>query len=186
MTVHRPKLFGIGMQRTGTTSLAEAARILGWTVCHGDYTRFPGALDLNDLIYQRYDMFCDTPFFTLYEKLDQNFPGSLFVLTLREEDRWVESVRRLFQVNGQFIRSPSIRLHHTLVYGASTFDEMRVRSAFRRHNARIKAYFVDRPGDLLCLDFSEGASWDELCSFVKCPRPNLPFPHLNKLPIPSK
>lgn len=178
----RPKIFGIGMQRTGTTSLAEATRLLGWSVCHGDYGRFPGAINMDDGIYKTFNMFCDTPFFWLYEKLDYSFPGSRFVLTIRSEETWIKSVERLFEVNKGFSFSSSIMLHHTLVYGVPHFDKSRILSAFRNHNNRVKAYFADRDSDFLCVDLTQNASWDQLCLFLNCPKPNSPFPHMNKIP----
>jgi hypothetical protein len=177
----REKIFGIGLQRTATSSLAEACRILGWNPCHGDYARLPGALDLNDPIYETFNMFCDTPFYYLFEKLDFKYPGSKFILTVREEDSWIESVQKLFNVNRQFSYSPAIRLHHTLVYGSPSFDESAMRDAHRRHIRKVSAHFQDRQADLLIADLTRNAGWNELCEFLGCERPSCPFPHLNRI-----
>lgn len=185
-SAERPILFGIGMQRTGTSSLAAAARILGWSACHGDYTRFPGALNLHDPIYKRFNMFCDTPFYAIFEKLDNRFPSAKFILTTRDENSWLKSVRRLFEVNGQFKSIATARMHHTIIYGSANFDESCARAVFAEHHRRVTSYFASRPQKLLIIDLSVAMSWDPLCKFLQCPKPLRDFPHLNKIDPPIK
>lgn len=177
----RSKVFGIGLQRTATSSLAEACRILGWNPCHGDYARFPGALDFNDAIYSRFNMFCDTPFYYLFDKLDFRYPGSKFILTIRDEDSWIGSVRKLFDVNRQFSYSAAIRLHHIVAYGTPAFEEPAMRDVYRRHIRQVCDYFKDRHADLLVVDLTRNAGWNVLCEFLECEKPSCPFPHLNKI-----
>lgn len=40
-------------------------------------------------------------------------------------------------------------------------------------------HFKDRPDDLLVVDFTQGAGWNELCEFLGHPVPDAPFPHAN-------
>lgn len=176
----REKVFGIGLQRTGTRSLAEACARLGWKALHGDYTRFPGGLDLADGVYADYDMFCDTPFYLLYEKLDRRFPGSRFILTERDPDGWIESVRRLYRYNRNFENYAPSRLHHTVVYGTPVFDAAAMLPVYEEHNRRVKEYFAGRPGDLLVLDLTAGDGWDKLCPFLDREIPGEKFPHWNE------
>lgn len=42
---------------------------------------------------ERHYALCDPPIPILYEKLDQAYPGSKFILTVRNEDKWLTSVR---------------------------------------------------------------------------------------------
>ena len=47
---------------------------------------------------------------------------------------------------------------------------------YRRHNAEVREYFKDRPGDLLVMNMSKGAGWKELCGFLNCKAPSAPYP----------
>jgi hypothetical protein len=175
-----PKIFGIGLQRTGTTSLAKALEALGYSVKHGDYTRFPGSLDPADPIYRRYDAFCDTPYFFLYQKLDLAFPGSKFIHTTRGVDAWVESVRELYKKNRQFLAAPAIRLHHLIIYGTADFNERLMRHAFSWHERAVLSYFRGREQDLLTINIDQGFGWSPLCSFLGVIEPNQSFPYVNR------
>lgn len=176
----RPRLFGVGFQRTGTSSLAKACGLLGWEAVHGDYNRFPGSLDLNDPIYSRNDMFCDTPFYLLYEKLDRHFPGSKFILTERDAAAWIESVRKLFEYNRNFEPYPAARLFHLVAYGTAAFDADLMLPVYEEHNRRVKELFRERPGDLLVMDVTAGDGWEKLCPFLGKEVPPEAFPHLNE------
>ena len=50
---------------------------------------------------------------------------------------------------------------------------------YNKHNQEVKAYFKNRPNDLLVVDFTTGAGWEELCNFLQVPIPEIPFPHAN-------
>ena len=64
------KVFGIGMQRTGTTSLARALNMLGVRTL-----QFPTPLfrDLDHPVGREFDGFTDNPIPLLYEELDAKF-----------------------------------------------------------------------------------------------------------------
>jgi hypothetical protein len=50
---------------------------------------------------------------------------------------------------------------------------------YRRHEAVVRAYFADRPDDLLVFDLStEG--WEPLCGFLGHSVPKAPFPWANQ------
>ncbi len=99
--VAKSKVFGIGFHKTGTSSLANALYVLGYNVTgyFGVHNR-----DIKDTVFDeahvlayRYDAAQDTPWPVLYKELDQWFPGSKFILTVRESDPWVRSVRKHFK-----------------------------------------------------------------------------------------
>lgn len=98
------KIFGIGFHKTGTSSLAEALRILGYRNIHGnprggghggDEGRAlleqieAGDLDLPTL--EKYQAFTDNPYFSIWRPLAQRYPRARFILTVRDEDVWIES-----------------------------------------------------------------------------------------------
>ena len=58
-------------------------------------------------------------------------------------------------------------------------DKAHTLDVYNRHNQEVKDHFNDRPNDLLVVDFTQGAGWDELCAFLGHPVPETTFPHAN-------
>ena len=75
------KVFGIGLSKTGTTSLSAALAILGYRSKH-----FP-----KDEDFARYDAFSDITVAMKFKTLDRFFPGSQFIYTVRDEPAWLAS-----------------------------------------------------------------------------------------------
>ena len=174
------KVFGTGMQRTGTTSLAQALDLLGIKTrdCPKDLW---GNLDHE--VLQRYDGFTDNPIPLLYRDLDRKLPGSKFVHTVRDEQRWLESVEWLFTTGAlkfAWDRHPHFHEFHRALYGRTDFDAATFLERYRRHNREVLDYFADRPADLLVMDLTAGDGFDRLCPFLGREVPAAPFPHRNR------
>ena len=99
------KVFGIGISKTGTTTLAECFEILGLTP-HKSIDRrlkrlYRKGKGLEPLLRtaERYLTFENTPWYLAYRELDRAFPGSLFILTVRKDSltyarsAWAHTVR---------------------------------------------------------------------------------------------
>lgn len=175
-----PKVFGVGMQRTGTTSLGRALTLLGYKTIH-----FPSWLwEMEDpSLLDQYEAFTDNPIPLLYKDLDERHPGSKFILTVRNEEKWLASCQWMFETKREdwgFDRSTRIQGMHHALYGTNHFDRDAFSAAYRRHNADVIAYFADRHDDLLVLDVDAGLEWGPLCAFLGQPVPSAPFPHSNK------
>lgn len=176
------KVFGIGMQRTGTTSLVKALKMLGIKACH-----FPGELlyDLDHPIITKFQGFADNPMPLLYRQLDSRHPNSKFILTVRDEREWLKSVRWLFTEGREVFCWDSAKVRglirdiHTGLYGTTAFDETVFLERYRAHHQEVLAYFADRPGDLLTLDLTKGNAFEKLCPFLDKPIPRRPFPRQN-------
>lgn len=105
------KIFGIGWHKTGTCSLGEALRRLGHGHCAGGFSitnrYIPHYLssDYEPIfkLIDRYNSFEDLPFSALdfYKVLDQKYPGSKFILTLRKPERWLASLRKICTPKGE-------------------------------------------------------------------------------------
>jgi Sulfotransferase domain len=96
------KVFGIGANKTGTTSLQAIFHILGLNVAPQQDGELCGVQayngnlrPLSDYI-NKYDAFQDAPFSikSTYAQVDALFPGSKFILTYRDADTWFESLLR--------------------------------------------------------------------------------------------
>jgi hypothetical protein len=182
------RLFGIGFQRTGTTSLDHAFQILGYDSAHwksGDWAlRIWQEMNRwgKSRTVERENAISDNPIPLLYERLDSAYPGSKFILTIRDEGDWLRSVEKFWTYEGNPRRwtwdgdSFSHKVHG-IIYGQTTFDAETFLSRYRRHNQEVKDYFRDRPGDLLVKGI--GSGWDSLCEFVGAPVPDVAYPHAN-------
>ncbi len=174
----RNKVFGVGLHKTGTKSLAQALRILGYRVTGPNGTRDPriadNALDLALQMAPDFDAFQDNPWAVLFREMDQAFPRSKFVLTRRPAERWISSVVRHFGDQTTPMRE--------WVYGRGCplGNEDLYVARYRRHNEDVIAYFADRGEDLLVMDFEAGDGWDALCAFLRRPVPDVAFPHVNR------
>jgi hypothetical protein len=172
------KIFGIGFYKTGTSSLAEALTILGYRVT-GEFGIHDPNIENNVYdkvlqIIEKYDAFQDNPWPIIYKFLDEKYPESKFILTIRDTDKWLKSVVKHFGNEKTYMRR--------WIYGVGNplGNEDIFKSRFEKHNNQVLVYFKHRNNDLLVLDFSKGAGWRELCSFLECEVPEVPFPHKNK------
>lgn len=172
-----PKVFGIGFQKTGTSSLGRALEQLGYAVQGGFGVEPP---DIERKIREcaedhltRYDAFQDTPWPVLYRYLDERAPGSKFILTVRDPDSWIKSVVSHFG-------STELATHAWIYgYGAPAGHEDIYLARYLKHNENVKAYFANRPGDLLVMDFARGDGWEALCTLLDKPVPTIRFPVKN-------
>lgn len=173
-----PKVFCIGFQKTGTCSLNRALTTLGYRVCSARYDLIRAVRkgDLNSVfdIVDQYDAFEDNPWPLLFRDLDRAYPGSKFILTTRDEGRWIRSM-----VNHLGVAPDRLQ---RLVYGHGApagFEDVFL-SRYRRHHVEVLQHFAHRDSGLLVVNWETGDGWPELCSFLKHEQPLIPFPHENQ------
>ena len=173
-----PKIFCIGFQKTGTSSLGRALDDLGYSVCGAVGLNEPELDDTRvDEITRRhlpqFDAFQDNPWPILYRELDKRYPGSKFILTVRDTESWLRSASRHFGTT-----------HHPMqqwIYGVGypVGNEQIFIERYESHNREVVDYFRDRSGDLLVLDLTTDG-WPELSRFLGKPVREGVFPHANK------
>lgn len=181
-TDSQPKIFGIGLNKTGTTTLGQCGKILGFRCTSCDKSLLEDFVVRNDFTrikekVRHYDLFEDWPWPLIYKDLDRMFQGSKFILTVRKsEEKWLES-----------LKNHSMRTHPTkhcrkLAYGFNFphKSEKKHIEFYRRHNDGVRSYFKGRSGDFLELCWENGDGFEELCNFLNCKIPDVPFPHANK------
>lgn len=178
-------VFCIGWSKTGTNSLTEALRMLGlfswhfapWVIGLKHRTDEIGltSLDFSDIV--DYTAVSDLPVCALFKELDEAFPGSLFILTTRQTDAWIES--QLKTAADRMSYDGNLDAVIRWAYGIETIDQKIFRVRFVRHQREVVEYFGGRK-DLLLIDVTRGNPWPALCDFLKIPEPGVPFPHLNR------
>ncbi len=183
------KVFGLGLSKTGTTSLGEALNLLGIKTIHypcdkQTYQELSSG-NYNLTISKTYQGIVDTPVATYYAQLDKIFPGSKFILTVREIESWLQSAKKHREVLGRRkgISPDRERFHDFIraaVYGTLQFNEDRYRYVYETHTQNVLHYFENRPNDFLVMDICGGERWEKLCSFLDMPPVDVPFPHANQ------
>lgn len=179
------KVFGIGMFKTGTTSLEKALGILGIRHIPGanygelfssytngvhpeyDPDRFtPEEIEAIKDLTSLFDGFSDHPWMWSYKVCHQLYPDAKFILTLRENsDKIADSDINFWKMHGVSEEDIPDREDFILRY--------------ENHNDMVRDYFKDSDNYIeLCWENGDG--WEELCQFLDLPVPNVKFPHKNR------
>jgi hypothetical protein len=171
------KVFGIGLNKTGTTTLAACLQELGFrhTSCNLDLTRSADRGELAPILEHadQYESFEDWPWPLVYKELDQRYEHAKFILTRRANASvWFNSLKRHALRTG-----PTEYREIAYGYPMPLGKKEEHIAVYRRHNRDVREYFSGRRGDLLEICWEEGDEWDELCAFLKRPKPDKPLPH---------
>jgi hypothetical protein len=194
----RPKVFVIGLSKTGTTSLGDALELLsyrrtGWEDIRSRFLfRAYMRGDLTFLIDRtfEFDAFEDLPWSLVYREMATLYSDAKFILTLRKsEDAWLKSIKR--HTEGRKWDG------HEIVYGAeeATGSEGVYLDAYRNHTDSVREFFSSPSQQGRLMEFvidqpeiSKGEKWSRLCEFLglsdsmtKMIR-QMDFPHSNATP----
>ena len=180
------KVFGIGLSKTGTTSLSVALTLLGIRTIdfpHDSETQnylMQGKYNLP--ILDHYQAMTDTPAAGFYPHFDRLYPSSKFILTIRpDKEEWLQSVRKHWHRVALYI--PYMKFIGASIYGCYAFSPERFAYVYDRHVQHVCEYFRERPQDLLVLNICGGEGWEKLCPFLDCEVPSVPFPWENAAPV---
>lgn len=180
------KIVGVGLPKTGTTTLGYCFRRFGFKhrTFDMDLALQVKRNHLNQALKEaeKYEAFEDWPWFLIYRELDQRFPNSKFILTLRKDTAtYVTSLKG--HHNREGIREPGFVKPHYWdeVFGVepAQWDYQKSAQRYERHNQAVCEYFGDRINrDLLVVCWENGDGWTELSRFLNKRSPHEPFPHL--------
>ena len=180
------KVFGLGLSKTGTHSLAEALNTLGIRTIHWphDETTFDELRNGNYRLslLEEYQGIIDTPVAPYYAQFDSIYPDSKFILTVRDTRSWLRSVETHWRVKLDSLnRKDPVKefadFISACVYGTIKFNRDRFLYVYKTHLQNVYSYFRDRSNDFLVMDICRGDGWEKLCPFVGSPIPEMPFPH---------
>lgn len=200
------KIFCIGKNKTGTTSLRQAFLEFGLVV---GYQRDAEKLlksyinnDFNEIIKycKTANAFQDIPFSLpkTYKVLDSEFPDAKFILTIRDNpDQWYSSAIRFYAKkfgsgniptkmdlqNAEYVYKGWMWEENRETYDTPENDiynkELMVKQ-YLAYNTEVISYFNDRPGKLLILNVSEKNSYQKLAEFLNVQTDKVNFPWKNK------
>lgn len=168
------KVFAIGENKSGTTSLHRLFQEFGYKSYHGTKWRDTSRTGL----YRLYDAFCDgIP--DDFRKLDRMFPNARFILQVRELDAWIDS--RLEHIR----RLPPGKKRHA----HWTIKESSIRAWTIQRNAYhidVLTHFKDRPNDLLLVNYiRDPQAAEKIGRFLGYSTPRAK-PHENRNPGASR
>jgi hypothetical protein len=203
---NKRKIFCIGHNKTGTTSLKKAFADLGFIV--GDQSRAERLLpnyDNNDFkkiisYCKTAQVFQDFPFSypNTYKKVDQAFPDAKFILTIRDNPEvWYHSLinhhSKVFGhgmlPNAEDLKQASyvwpgwIWESNRLIYNSPEEDPYNKEcliNFYVKYNAEIIKYFKNRPDDLLILNLNDANSYKKFIDFLDVKSHYTSFPWQNK------
>lgn len=188
---HKPKVFCIGLSKTGTASLTNALRLLGYRAIHWN-DNITGELICDDH-FPYFDAFSDTPISFRFEEIYSAYPDAKFIYTTRDISSWCRSIQNHYSANHDvqnlddmrnFVSDPQnclrgelfARIHENLYCRFDDYDQ-----AYMSFDQRVRGFFSgDRNAKLLELSITSGDGWSKLCDFLQRPVPDEPFPWSNK------
>lgn len=199
--VHIMKIVCIGFPKTGTTSIETALDILGYNICRGHYKNnhsnylmglfANGDFDRILKIMDCFDAFADAPWggSTLYQKIDSRFPEVKFILTTRNTEAWIKSLKNMILDNDPNVETSLDSFYRSGAYGFSDYfrsifhldtlvdADDQLRRIYEAFNNDVMHYFANRD-NFLHIEL-EHASWQKLCPFLGKSIPSQDYPRAN-------
>jgi len=205
--VNKNKVFCIGLNKTGTTSLKKAMMDLNFLV--GDQR--DAELLFDDWVKRDFRslikycktaaFFQDSPFSLPYTfiAMDQAYPGSKFILTVRDNpEQWYNSLINYHSKlwgNGNVPPTSEDLKNATYIYKGSAYHHrMHVHNVtddepykkdvlleyYVTHNKVVEDYFRFRQNNLLILNVSHKDAYKKLTNFLNVKTNKTEFPWENK------
>ena len=151
MLEQHQKVFGLGLSKTGTSSLTEALNLVGIRSVHYPFDERTleelkaGCYRLS--ILEEYQGIMDLPVAPFYAQLDRVYPGSKFILTVRERASWLRSCELHWRLMSEWLENfPQFKRFQEFigacVYGAHGFNRERFSYVYETHERNVR----DDPG----------------------------------------
>lgn len=151
-----PKIFNIGLSRTGTKSFIKAMTILGVKAKH-----LP---DKQTLLTGNYDCYADIPCYAYHQSLLKLYPNSKVIATIRSLDSWLHSC----QIHFTPTDNPYFMELRNLVYGSPVYDKTLWTKAYNQHIE----YINDNSIATISLEDSAIQKWSTILTLL-----NPHYPH---------
>lgn len=131
------KVFGTGLSKTATSSLASFFQSLGLQVIHYDQRLdvfLPHSTDFEwNGLYDNYDAVFDLPTAVYYDQLQVQYPQALFLSVFREPEEWFRSFENYLNIKQHY----SSNFHPFFI---TELNKMVYGTAYPNHDIWIKNY----------------------------------------------
>jgi hypothetical protein len=156
------KIFGVGLQKTGTVSIAEALRILQFRVFHNTQGNIDDIIESYDAVF---DIFHDKS--NLFKAL-KKYPDAILFWTIRPKEKWIISM---------VIHN----LHARLSFAKDReIDTREYDSRWESHKKFVEDDLVGK-FNVVKIDTESlnEDGWSKICGVLKLEVPNISFPIKN-------
>ena len=175
------RVFCLGFQKTGTSSVEWLLKDMGYQVFSAykqPDIQFSQMLEAGDLAELRaeselFDAFQDISWFNFYKEFDQWYPGSKFILTIRDTRSWWRSFSHYFRTESYSLFKYIYGYENPIGHEQDLIDR------YETHNREVMEYFKDRPDDLLVINVSEKDALQRLSEFLGKETSYTKMPHRN-------
>ena len=183
------KVFGIGLSKTGTSSLSKALSMLNFSTAHWTNPYSHDLITKEDV--PLFDSLTDISISHQYKDLYEKYPEAKFVLTSRSVEKWEKSflthyARSMHSTSFDDLKKiiteqypprfgqRYIDMHHELYFKHNDLSD-----AYQAHEQDVLSFFQGRENQLLMLDVSKPNALQELSNFLGVDSPQSNFPHVN-------
>lgn len=200
------KIFCIGCNKTGTTSLYDEFQRNGYSMGNQKEAEYL----LNDYVTGNFekiikycesaDVFQDVPFSfqNTYKYLDEAYPNSKFILSVRNTaEEWYDSLVyfHLYRHNrGTIPTAEQLQTNPYIyrgwmwevmngVYGTTEkdpYDKQTLINYYNKHNEDTIEYFKHRPNDFIKINLADFNSYNTFKKFMGIENEFKSFPHSNQ------
>jgi len=180
------KIFGIGLPKTGTVSLAKALTILGFRTVHNPFAFYRQVLEEADFNWQPDAWDALVHFGTrYYQQLDVSYPNSRFILTTRGREAWLYSCEQWWtrQATAGQNQDPDTYLSNMSTFGTRCFHKGQFGDIFDQHETAVQSWGAGIGNRFLVvnLDASNDEKSEALAQFLQVDAPpEFIYPHENK------
>jgi hypothetical protein len=185
------RVFCIGLNKTGTSSLQRALNKLGYKSVHAktnDGINIKEKIENN--FYQgkgiisgleNYTAFLDwdrdKTSHLIFKEFYKQYPDSKFILNTRELNGWLDSSEKHVLRNQKRMRDNPDKKISWLEINRKEWEKH-----YNEHHNSVYEYFSDKMDELLIYDITESLGWKPICEFLGHPVPKDPFPKMNIAP----
>lgn len=173
------KIFGIGYPKTAGSSLALALKILDYKVFHDPVELVEAYRNKNlenSEVLKKGDAFIGAIAF-FYRELYELYPDAKFILSVREDNKWLGSARRHFKFVAPWKKTNKY-IMTKMFSGLTHFSGETFLKCYKEHNEKVKEFFRNKE-NLLIIDICNGEGWEKLCPFLGKSLPDNNFPKVN-------
>ena len=185
------RVFCIGLNKTGTSSLHVALNILGYNSVHAKTpdginikqkieSNFHEGIDIIDGL-KGYTAFLDwdkdETSHLIFKEFHKQYPKSKFILNTRELNSWLDSREKHVLRNQKKKKENPEKDISWLEIKRDEWEKH-----FKEHHRNVYEYFDDKKDELLTYDVTQNQGWKPLCDFLGCAVPRTAFPKANVSP----
>lgn len=187
------QIIGAGFGRTGTLSLKTALEQLGFPCYHMIECFLKGPTHWSlweealagqpdwEAIFNGFNATVDFPACTSYAALAKQYPAAKVILSVRDPDRWYESVQDTIFAHHWMEFLPSSEAWGYMKATVNDYFDGRMHDReylIRRFHEHVETVKKDIPEHRLLI-FEATQGWEPLCNFLEVDQPDGEFPHVN-------